>query len=146
MDAGPLTVAADASQVRQVVMNLVINAAEAIGDTPGEIELAVEHRPSRSADDVMAYVAPDAPPGPYITLSVTDTGAGIDPQNLDRIFEPFFSTKFTGRGLGLAAVLGIVRGHRAALHVASRPGQGTTFTIFFPALVEGSRLNMEGST
>ena len=128
---------ADPGQIRQIAMNLVINASEAIGDRSGTITVSAgathcdeEYlRKTERHDDVA--------PGPYVHLEVTDTGSGMDAETRGRIFEPFFTTKFTGRGLGLAAVQGIVRGHKGALKVVSEPGKGTTFKVLFPALTEG---------
>jgi PAS domain S-box-containing protein len=127
---------ADAGQLRQVILNLAGNASEALGDQPGEIRVStgliwVEggELPSLKTGRIM-------PAGLYVWLEVADTGAGMDRATLDRIFDPFFSTKFTGRGLGLAAVLGIVRAHRGSITVASEPGKGSTFRVFFPALDE----------
>ena len=127
-------VEADATQLRQVVMNLITNASDALGDEEGVITVAtgvVEIDPAGTAP--RSSGAP-LPPGTYVFIEVSDTGCGMDPATRARIFDPFFTTKQTGRGLGLAAVLGIVRGHRGALRVSSEPGQGTTFTVLFPAL------------
>jgi two-component system cell cycle sensor histidine kinase/response regulator CckA len=128
------SVMADATQVRQVVMNLITNASEAIGDREGTIALrtgALACDRDYFADavgDSERHVA-----GMYVFLEVADTGVGMDPATLARIFDPFFSTKFAGRGLGLAAVLGIVRGHKGVLKVSSEPGKGTTFRVLLPA-------------
>ena len=125
---------ADATQLRQVVMNLITNASEAIGDREGTITLRTG---ALICDrDYFSDVVGDPHqhlPGPYVYLEVADTGAGMDAETLARIFDPFFSTKFAGRGLGLAAVLGIMRGHKGALKVSSQVGQGTTFRILLPA-------------
>jgi len=124
---------ADPGQLQQVVMNLIINAAEAIGD---EVGLVVCTTAAQSVDD--AYLKALGPegqhirPGTYVTLEVNDSGSGMDEGTLSRIFEPFFSTKFTGRGLGLAAVSGIVHGHKGALNVYTAPGKGSTFKVLFP--------------
>jgi len=123
---------ADVGQVQQVLMNLVINAAEAIGEKGGTVTLATGVR-EVTADDHHLWRASGQPlaPGRHVAIEVRDDGPGMDAETVDRIFEPFFTTKFTGRGLGLAAVLGVVRGHRGALSVDSRPGQGTVFRILF---------------
>ncbi|MCY3023350.1 MAG: PAS domain S-box protein [Planctomycetota bacterium] len=123
----------DASQVQQVIMNLITNASEAIGDGDGVIAVATGKMdcPAEYLRD--SYLDEQLPPGTYVCLEVTDTGCGMDKETVHRIFEPFFTTKFTGRGLGLAAVLGIVRGHKGAIKVYSEPGRGTTFKILFPA-------------
>lgn len=125
-------VAGDATQVRQVVMNLVINAAEALGEAPGTISLQTGVLLATAGD--LAGAHGDAHgPGEYVFVRVTDTGAGMDRDTLARVFDPFFTTKFTGRGLGLAAVLGIVRGHHGAIRVTSTRGKGTTFQLLLPA-------------
>ena len=124
-------VEADPTQVRQIVMNLMINASEASGEQQGV--LAVRTSLLGPGEDVGADAAiGDAGPGRHVLLEVTDTGAGIDATTLGRIFDPFFTTKFAGRGLGLAAVLGIVRRHGGALRVRSRPGSGSAFSVLFP--------------
>jgi PAS domain S-box-containing protein len=123
---------ADAAQMRQLVMNLVTNASEAIGAATGTITLTTGVRQLTNAYLATTYLAPDLPSGSYVYLEVADAGSGMDAATLARIFEPFFTTRFTGRGLGLSAVLGIVRGHRGALQVHSEPGRGTIFTIFLP--------------
>lgn len=124
---------ADAAQLQQVVMNLVTNAGEAIGDQEGRIQVAT--RSQILAPEDMAGTFPGCPlqAGPHLVLEVSDTGAGMSPEVMARIFDPFYSTKGSGRGLGLSAMLGILRNHRAGLKLQSRPGKGTTFTLYFPA-------------
>jgi len=130
---------ADPSQIRQVVMNLIINASEAIGDRSGVITVSVGA--TRCDDEYLrkTELREALSPGLYVHLEVADTGGGMDAETRSRIFEPFFSTKFTGRGLGLAAVLGIVRAYKGALKVYSEPGKGTTFKILFPALEDAGK-------
>ncbi|MFN8507395.1 MAG: PAS domain S-box protein [Dehalococcoidia bacterium] len=122
----------DGTQLRQVVMNLVINATEAIGDGGGAVTVKTAVVHAMRATFAGMYLSPDLPEGDYIEVRVTDTGRGMIAETASRIFDPFFTTKFTGRGLGLAAVLGIVRGHRGAISVTSAEGAGTTFTLLFP--------------
>jgi signal transduction histidine kinase/ActR/RegA family two-component response regulator len=123
----------DPSQLRQIVMNLIINASEAIGDQNGVITIAtgVQHcnEDYLRSTELGANLTPDS----YVYVEVTDTGCGMDAQTQAHIFEPFFTTKFAGRGLGLSAVLGIVKTHSGALKLTSEPGRGTTFRVFFPA-------------
>ncbi len=121
---------ADVGQLQQVLMNLVINGAEAIGERGGTVTVATGARAVGASDQAL-WRASGLPlaPGRYVLLEVRDDGPGMDAETANRIFEPFFTTKFTGRGLGLAAVLGVVRGHRGALSVESAPGQGTVFRI-----------------
>ena len=122
---------ADATQVRQVAMNLLLNAAEAIPER-GEIDITTgsSNVSQEEIDDSLHHQ--ETVPGDFIFVRVSDDGQGMDEATLARIFDPFFSTKFTGRGLGLAGVLGIVRGHRGLLQVQSRPRTGTTFTVHLP--------------
>jgi PAS domain S-box-containing protein len=129
-------VLADATQLQQILMNLVINASDAIGSKDGVIHLRSGLvRIDRAS--VHGFSPPtDIPDGEYVFLEVSDNGCGMAPEVRDKIFDPFFSTKFTGRGLGLAAVLGIVRGHRGAITVQSQLGQGSTFRLLLPP-VEG---------
>jgi len=128
------SIEADATQVRQVVMNLITNASDAVADRGGEIYV----RTGIQTLDVVPteHVAADETfePGTYVFVEVQDTGTGMNEETISRIFEPFFTTKFTGRGLGLAATLGVVRGHRGAIRITSAPLQGATFRVFFPAL------------
>jgi len=126
----------DATQLRQVIMNLVINASEAIGDRSGVITISTGAMDCTPEYLTETYLDEDLVPGLYVSLEVSDTGCGMDRETQSRIFEPFFTTKFTGRGLGMAAVLGIVRGHKGALKVYSEPNKGTTFKLLFPAAEE----------
>lgn len=123
----------DPTQVHQVIMNLVINAAEAIGDENGivTIRTGTEHVDENQDWFVSALLSPNT--GDFVTFEVTDTGHGMDASTLKRIFDPFFTTKVTGHGLGLAAVLGIVRSHGGGIRVLSKKGQGTTFVVYLPA-------------
>lgn len=123
---------ADATQIRQVVMNLVINASEAIGDDNGFISLKTSSLRCDRSYLKDAWLEVDVPEGEYICLEVSDNGCGMDSATRNRIFDPFFTTKFTGRGLGMAAALGIVRGHRGAIIVDSEPRRGSSFRVLFP--------------
>ncbi len=123
---------ADATQIHQVVMNLITNASEAIGDHEGTITLSTRFETLVSVDLPPSPPSPPMLPGDYVVLEVGDTGCGIPPEALGRIFDPFFTTKATGRGLGMSALLGILRAHQGGVRVTSRPGGGTTVTIYFP--------------
>jgi nitrogen-specific signal transduction histidine kinase/CheY-like chemotaxis protein len=125
----------DVTQVRQVLMNLVTNAAEAVSSM-GKVEVQTSVRSVSAEELAQVYQELEPPASSYVALVVRDQGCGMDEVTLQRIFEPFFTTKFTGRGLGLSAVRGIVRGHGGALHVHSTPGTGTTFTVLWPVLHE----------
>jgi PAS domain S-box-containing protein len=125
-------VEADVAQLQQLIMNLVINGAEAIPEDRQGTVLVITRSQTVDREFLTAFGAQDMPPGDYITVSVHDNGIGMDEATLGRIFDPFFTTKFMGRGLGLAAVLGIVRGHKGALKVFSTRGQGTTFRVLLP--------------
>jgi PAS domain S-box-containing protein len=126
----------DATQLRQVVMNLIMNAAEAIGDRSGAITVSSGVTAVDKAYLAGTYLDEDMPEGLYSYVEISDTGCGMDEKTRLRIFDPFFTTKFTGRGLGLAAVLGIVRGHKGTLKVYSEPQRGSTFKILLPAIGE----------
>jgi CheY-like chemotaxis protein len=132
LSPGLPVVMGDATQLRQVIMNLVINASEAIGDKSGFISVTTGLTRADRAYLAGAYFAHDLPEGDYVSVEISDNGGGMSPEVQERIFDPFFTTKFTGRGLGLAAVLGIVRGHNGTLKVFSEEGWGTTFKILFP--------------
>ncbi len=123
----------DATQLRQVVMNLVINASEALGDHCGSITVSTGVATCSTEELREGCQGGTLPAGRYVWLEVSDTGCGMDEATRQRAFEPFFTTKFTGRGLGLSAVLGIVRRHQGALLLRSQPGSGTTFRVLFPA-------------
>jgi two-component system, cell cycle sensor histidine kinase and response regulator CckA len=124
---------ADATQLRQVVMNLIINASEAIGEEHGIITL-ITGVMSCDKNYLKGTYLPeeDIPVGHYVYLEVSDTGNGMSAEAREKIFDPFFTTKFTGRGLGLAAVMGITRSHGGAIKVTSELGEGSTFKVLFP--------------
>jgi signal transduction histidine kinase len=126
------SIVADENQIRQVLLNLVLNAVEAIGaDGTGcvNIETGVGEIAAGAPFDVSSD---EVKPGRYAWFEVSDTGCGMDPATVSKIFEPFFTTKFLGRGLGLAAVAGIVRSHKGLLRVTSQPGQGSGLRLYFP--------------
>jgi CheY-like chemotaxis protein len=122
------TIEGDGTQIRQVVLNLVTNAAESIEYPPGTITVTTGVTDIEDATGISG----DVVPGQYVYLDVTDTGCGMDERTRQRMFDPFYSTKFTGRGLGLASVLGIMRGHAGGIQVTSHPGAGTTIRLLFP--------------
>lgn len=127
---------ADITQIRQVIMNLIVNASDAIGNRVGSINLSTKVVRVSKALLGSTFQAPELAEGNYILLEVSDNGVGMSPETLKKIFEPFFTTKSTGRGLGLAAVQGIIRGHKGALQVESSVGNGTIFKILLPCLAE----------
>jgi two-component system, cell cycle sensor histidine kinase and response regulator CckA len=131
-----------ASQIRQIVMNLIMNASEALGDNGGVIRVRALRAvvPSEPGPNSPANL----PPGDYLNLEVSDTGVGMTQEVQAKIFDPFFSTKFAGRGLGLAVVQGIVRDHGGAINLVSAPGQGATFEIFLPCANETAQLQRDG--
>ena len=131
-------VVADRGELQQVLMNLLTNAADALGEKPGEVTIRTEL--SRFDEAHRAVGAEGEPPGPgeYVHLCVSDDGCGMAPEVKAKLFDPFFTTKQSGRGLGMSAVLGIVRAHRGAIVVESEEGRGTTFHLWFP-VADGSR-------
>ncbi len=127
------SVEGDPTQIRQVIMNLITNASDAVGDRSGIITISTGALYADTAYLSESYLDDDLPEGYYVYVEVSDTGCGMDEETRSKIFDPFFTTKFTGRGLGLAATLGIVRGHKGAIKVYSEVGKGTTIKILFPA-------------
>lgn len=125
---------ADVTQIRQILMNLVINASEAIGDGSGVIEISTGHFISKDVTRSELSHIEDLPPGHYLFVEVADTGCGMSRDVIAKIFDPFFTTKFTGRGLGMSAVIGIVKAHSGLLQIKSSPGEGSRFTVILPAL------------
>lgn len=124
----------DQAQLRQLVINLVTNAAEAIGSEKGAIRISVDEV-ALSADDIERSIVGDqVSPGSFVRLRVADSGTGMDAVTCERAFDPFYTTKFNGRGLGLSVVLGIIRGHQGVLMVDSRPGKGTNIAVLFRSL------------
>ncbi|MBO9313046.1 MAG: response regulator [Chloroflexus sp.] len=133
LDSNLPPVVVEASQIRQIVLNLLTNAIEAIGERVGTVTLRTSVVTLTATDLRRLNLMPTIPPGEYVTLTVSDTGIGMDEATQRRIFDPFFSTKPKGHGLGLAAVQGIVRRHQGAIQVNSAPGLGSTFTVYLPA-------------
>jgi PAS domain S-box-containing protein len=142
----------DATQLRQLAMNLVINAAESLELHVGSVAVCTRVAHASEAEFASARIGSHLPAADYVVLEVRDDGAGMSPATLNKIFEPFFSTKFSGRGLGLAVVLGIIRRHGAALQVESKVGEGTTFRCWLrlagqplaSAPIRGARSKFEG--
>ncbi|MBL6689971.1 MAG: response regulator [Pseudomonadales bacterium] len=131
-DGSDTVVQGDVTQIRQVLMNLITNAGEAVDPTTGEIEVEVASRyfneeALRSGNYIEAVAA-----GPFVSVTVTDNGQGMDTETLLHMFDPFYTTKETGHGLGLSAVLGIIRGHDGTIEISSTPGQGTTARVLLP--------------
>nr|WP_320133003.1 transporter substrate-binding domain-containing protein [uncultured Holophaga sp.] len=129
-------VRADERQLRQVVLNLANNASEALEGRPGTLTFHTRSETLCEAEIRILFPGQTLEAGPQVVLEVSDTGSGIAPDVLPRIFDPFFSTRFTGRGLGLPATLGILRSHGGGLRVTSRPGAGSTFIVYLPALAD----------
>jgi len=134
-------VKADASQLQQVIMSLIINASEAIGDRPGLITLSTSVKVCDDSCLKSSRLEDKPAPGRFALLEVIDSGCGMDRATVQRLFDPFFSTKFTGRGLGMSAVLGIVKGHHGAIFVESEEGKGTTMQVLLP-LAEASQAEL----
>jgi PAS domain S-box-containing protein len=126
-------VTADRSQLQQLIMSLIVNGAEAIGEGGGQITISTGTR-TVGPDELRAPWAGSDPlsAGEYVWIEVTDTGSGMDEVTQTKIFDPFFTTKFTGRGLGLAAALGVAKGHGGTISVSSAPGQGSSFRVLLP--------------
>ncbi len=143
LDDAP-SIEGDASQIRQIVMNLIVNSADAIGEGSGTITLTTGAT-TLAEDDGSSYVGHQPLCGTYAFLQVEDTGDGMEAETVQRIFEPFFSTKLKGHGLGLAAVLGIVRRHKGALRVRSTLGRGTTIRVLFPVAKAVASLERSGN-
>jgi len=132
LELNPVSIDGDAAQIRQILWNLVTNAADAMNGQRGVINLRTAIRPVDAAF-LASTVSPEGlEPGDYAVLEVEDNGQGMSEETILRIFDPFFTTKLTGRGMGLAAVLAIVKGHRGTIKVTSAPGQGTLMQVLFP--------------
>jgi PAS domain S-box-containing protein len=138
LEEGLPPVLADPGQLSQVIINLVVNASEALGESGRNLSVCTASIDVDRQRLDGCVLGEQREPGPYVTLEVRDDGEGIDSEVQEKVFDPFFSTKFTGRGLGLAMVVGIVRGHAGALQVESTPGVGTTFRVLLPVAQTGS--------
>ena len=134
-------VEADPGQMQQLIMNLVINGAEAMDGAPGRVTIRTKAFKVDQTFISHIVASHEISPGPYVCLEIQDTGCGMSDETKAKIFDPFFTTKFTGRGLGLAAVAGIIRGHKGALRISSSLGEGTTFTVLLPAAENRANVN-----
>jgi two-component system, cell cycle sensor histidine kinase and response regulator CckA len=126
----------DPTQIRQVIMNLVVNASDALGGEEGGIDITVDETRVLPQGEIQ-IVGGHLPPGHYVRIQVRDDGKGMDEETLERIFDPFFTTKSQGQGLGLAALLGILRAHGGGIRAVSELGAGSTFEVFLPVTAEG---------
>lgn len=135
--AGKALLKGDAAQLRQVVMNLIINAVEALDGHEGTIGLSTGCKVFNQDYLATCLSDEDIVEGKYVFFEISDTGCGMNKDTISKLFDPFFSTKFTGRGLGMAAVMGIVRWHKGAVQITSQPGEGSIFRILLPAISEG---------
>ncbi len=140
----PPAIQADVGQIRQVILNLLVNAAEALGTEGGHIRVRTGVMDCTEKNLRSAWLDRDLPPGRYVFLEVEDNGEGMDEETMSKIFDPFFSTKFAGRGLGLASTLGIIRSMDATIRVDSQPGKGSTFRVCFLATGEKAPESLEG--
>ncbi|MDU0457657.1 MAG: PAS domain-containing protein [Geobacteraceae bacterium] len=138
MHQDALPIKTDEGQIQQVIMNLLINSSEAIGDGYGTITLRTGMQECDESYLNFSRLEEKPPAGRFVYVEVSDNGCGMDEETSQRIFEPFFTTKFTGRGLGMAAVLGIVRSQNGAILVNSKPGIGSTFRVLFPECSDGT--------
>lgn len=134
----------DAAQIGQIMMNLITNASDALHDESGRIGVRTYTIESSDLEDSDTIISSDEYEGIYAVLEVSDTGCGMDEEIRSKMLEPFFTTKFAGRGLGLAAVSGIVRGHKGAMSVESAPGSGTTIRVMLPTTDEPSKAKGNG--
>ena len=128
---------ADPPYIRQALLSLLLNAVEAVAEKGGHIQVNLKKimvKPDHSQRNAASKTLLKS--GPHLALSITDDGPGIEPENMHKIFDPFFSTKFTGRGLGLAATCGIMKDHQGDIEVSSRAGKGTTVTLCLPLIPE----------
>ena len=124
----------DEAQLQQVIMNLIINASESLNQTVGTVSIKTEVQTLSQQDIEALSVHQHVKPGLYIHLKISDTGCGMSQTTLNKIFDPFYTTKFQGRGLGMSAVLGIIQSHHCGMHIESEEGKGSTFHVYFPAL------------
>ena len=137
---------ADPTQMHQVASNLVLNAVEAVGDAPGQVIVRTSRRHVSRNELAGAENTGPLPEGEYVAVEVGDTGVGMADDVRGRMFDPFFSTKFLGRGLGLAALSGIVRSYGGGITVNSVPGRGTTVQVLFPVHTAGAVISTPGQT